>query len=1223
MSGLNRIKNNKDEILKAEIVSYLALWEKLNPSKQNRASINIQCNNLSCWESALKNSKIDIRLEVNSKSFELWDNFLKDWRGWRKKNDLDFLLQILYGISESLNSGIDKGSPKEDVKVKPEEKRWLANAFGSYKEDIIYLRESENIINGRIQNINNKVQSLLGNSHIFFENLEELRKELKELLSGLLSDDRFPINDVSLWDQAYMTTSMFKALLSDYILINQDFTNIPDRQEVRWRILGIQYNKLGLAEKGFKLASIEWYRQQTKEIDDSIKKLLEVEYPIGNEVYRDDTGIYFIVGENLGKNKDNNLAVLVDDLKPLEEEIINIFNEKLEGEVCPVIILTKASRGLMNLGDLLEKAKENFLYVKTDNKITQTLMQNVNNTSTAIGICPLCKVRLIYEYDKQKNNSPTICKTCDERIHHYQVKKWLEEISKETIWTSEIKDKNDRIALISLRLELKDWLNGNMLNSLLGNMGLGDFTVEKGKIIKLILKGIVDTEIQEIINKIEKEICIEKFKNLYTVISLKDSNGNFICRENLNTLQNEIRNTSNRAEYGALISVVGFIRDRIYGNQSSNQDGYILKILENLDEFLKKLKISQDLFQFVKQLQDSGFYSLYKTIVEKLNELKAKLDSKYNSTNSSNFDKLIQYLRTEKSSSSLTEKEIKEFKQEIENILTQCKPIQNFDIDTLIKNSLYPFSINEELLNFYSKYNSVKEYFNEIFFGSIIGTQWENWIKQTPLNAKINWQDEKIEWDKFTDENDPALDILSTLLLQFLLRKNPSPARLRRIWETTQNFFEEIKREILDENLLGIPNWRRKRIVFELPYIQGIKDTGEELEGDGLLFWALPSENKDKTYIYLISSIEDFIRKYANKDTLKRLNENNLEDIDENNFEDFKIELKKYSEKENRETGSNLCSLQKSNIKNFVLYNSYASITDPTPVGWQVIIPTEYVPKFIDLIMEKYNKEFKYVYGKLPIHIGIIIQDYKKPLYIGLNALRKIRRDVKNIDKLYQNGTKFCMKYHQKILNYAKPEELCNSTQKYYSLYWDNKQKTNVDFYDFYIKPNENWKKTLSVMGNFVDDRYIEIIPNTFDFEFLDTNTRRNDIFYLKEKNYKRAFQLKSNRPYEIEEYWDRFKRFRDTFKDKTNTAKLHKLVNIFYDKIENYNKDINPLLASSIVNILELNKNKDLQRDIAFIFGLDEKNDIYKELVNKLNSENIKLFLDMFEFWSKALQEV
>ena len=26
---------------------------------------------------------------------------------------------------------------------------------------------------------------------------------------------------------------------------------------------------------------------------------------------------------------------------------------------------------------------------------------------------------------------------------------------------------------------------------------------------------------------------------------------------------------------------------------------------------------------------------------------------------------------------------------------------------------------------------------------------------------------------------------------------------------------------------------------------------------------------------------------------------------------------------------------------------------------------------------------------KLPLHIGVVIQDYKKPLYLGIKALRK------------------------------------------------------------------------------------------------------------------------------------------------------------------------------------------------------------------------------------------
>jgi hypothetical protein len=288
--------------------------------------------------------------------------------------------------------------------------------------------------------------------------------------------------------------------------------------------------------------------------------------------------------------------------------------------------------------------------------------------------------------------------------------------------------------------------------------------------------------------------------------------------------------------------------------------------------------------------------------------------------------------------------------------------------------------------------------------------------------------------------------------------------------------------------------------------------------------------------------------------------------------------------------------------------------------------------------MEQYNKEFKYVYGKLPIHIGIIVQNYKRPLYVGINALRRIRRDVKNTEKLWIKKEKkdFEKYFRCKIIYYAKKQERENNTVSYYSLYWNN---PNQKDYNFYIKPdndnnnnntnNNKWKKWISVVSEFPDDtnKNIEVIPNTFDFEFLDTNTRRNDIFYDydddEEKGYKRAFELKSNRPYETEEYWPKFKAFRELFKDKANSSKMHKLVNIFYQYIQSYNEDLNPLLASAIVNILELKKKKDSEKYIKDIFDLSPSKDIYEELVEKLNEEKLKLFLDMFEFWHKALKEV
>ena len=72
---------------------------------------------------------------------------------------------------------------------------------------------------------------------------------------------------------------------------------------------------------------------------------------------------------------------------------------------------------------------------------------------------------------------------------------------------------------------------------------------------------------------------------------------------------------------------------------------------------------------------------------------------------------------------------------------------------------------------------------------------------------------------------------------------------------------------------------------------------------------------------------------------------------------------------------------------------------DPTPISWQFAIPAEYVPNLIKNITRYYNENFIWVYGKLPLHIGVVIQNYKKPLYLGIKALRKIRRD--NVEEIH------------------------------------------------------------------------------------------------------------------------------------------------------------------------------------------------------------------------------
>ena len=1090
MPVLNNLKNYRDEILKAEIGALLFNLGKTHIGFGRWRDHFQHLQNKFKWSSYKEYYKSYFDSEVNSASQDLknfFDNLnfnipnvmlnlpLKEIM-LGGESSRDFVKKIFFRGCENINSGIDKGSPKEQLKAS----LWLSNAFGSFKYEV----EEKDFDDARLTFFRNLDCFLRRNNYYQSPNWQEIRKfifdEIKPWYSKLLSDSRYPVNDVSLWDQAYMTASMFKAVLANMILENsrvQTYQNNPN--SIKWRILGIQYDKLGLAEKGFKPAHIKWYREISREIDEEIKRLLEYEYPIGNEVYRDETGIYFIVGEDLGKDLSNeNLAKLKNDLSEIKDKILEIFKEKSKDEFYPAIFLTKASRGLMNLTYLLERARENFL--KADWSKKNLKINNINNQ--AIGICQVCKQRLVFETDKRDENK-NICKTCYEEKTQGRINEWLNNRNGETIWTTELKDKKDRIALVVMKFELMDWLSGDLLNS-------------------------------EVINIEHKEEFKEKIANFLTVFcSNIDINKFFdtsLIDAKVSEIDNQLKSKKDKTEKQKL------------GSEKRELLGLKKKVerLKNLINNLRSRSWWNNAFNF------------------KFNILG------YNNT----FEELLGI---------------------IINIYNKIR--SNFHMPILDKISFFPSELSPDAYNgCKSNDESYNDYIKQVFFGSIIGTEWEKFVKKHNINSKINWQEETIDWTSL-DEDD--INFLSTIILLFLLRKNPSPARLRRIWESTQEFFYEIEKNLLCVG--NIPDKRRKRFYWQNVNILD----GEYYDGDAL-FWA---KNGD---VYLISYSEDQTK------------------------ENFK--LKKYED--GTDTGVEL-HVSNANIET---YKPYISIIDPTPVSWQFIIPAEYVPHLIKNTQKIYDEHFKYVYGKLPLHIGVVIQDYKKPLYVGINALRKMRRDVINRENLWveEEAKEFKAIFNEKLKK-EKIEEQCNNPQDYYSLYFGN--LTNGE-YQFYVTPKDNptW---ISSIGKIADNAKIKYAPNTFDFEFLDTNTRRNDIYYNSEKNYRRTLELKSNRPYDIEKYLELFLNFREVFSASTSKSKLNNLISLLYDKFENFDANTSIFLASAIINILEPHKNPKITEFVKKWLAVDDLSQL--KMKDKINQETIRLFLDMYEFWHKALKEV
>ena len=476
------LKNNKDEILKAEIGSLLFNLGKTHIGIGNwKNYYNGVTSFFGSYKDYYQQNHFEnelVKISQKLKDF-IFDNINISINGENKKwieyfkgdvSSSDIVKKVFFRGSENINSGIDKGSPKEQLNS-----LWIANAFGSFIK-VVDVNSFDNKRKDFFRDLDNFL-----NTNDFYQNpnWKEIRdyifEKIKKWYSNLLSDSRFPVNDVTLYDQAYMSATMFKASIAGIFLNTSQSSKYKDNpQSIKWQILGIQYDKLSLAEKGLKPAHIIWYREKSKELDDVIKNIIENYYTLGNEVYRDETGVYFLVADGIGLN---------DEIK---NKILEVFKENFNDEVYPYIGFTKPSRGTMSLTSLLKKAKDNFL------KADYSLKSQLQNIDGAIGICQVCHNRLVEK--KEDEDETLMCNICRDRKRG-RVEKWLDNQAGETIWIDELADSNNRVALISLKFELMEWLNGGLLSSFLRNKQ------NQLENIRNVLSNVI--QIQKIINTLK------------------------------------------------------------------------------------------------------------------------------------------------------------------------------------------------------------------------------------------------------------------------------------------------------------------------------------------------------------------------------------------------------------------------------------------------------------------------------------------------------------------------------------------------------------------------------------------------------------------------------------------------------------------------------------------------------------------------------------------------
>lgn len=378
-------------------------------------------------------------------------------------NDLIKLVQSC----DRLDSADDKGVVRKKQSIN---NTIISTPFG-YPKEMVDL----NCLKSRLNELEERLIGILKNYIAGRNPLKEFRKLIMDNLnvtfSHALGETRIPANDVTLWDHSYSTASLFKSVLCSMIL-----GETPEPEKLKWRIFGVCWDGLGFIEKGRKIADILTRRQIIEDIKEKLKEMFEVEYPVGNAVYEDINGIYFTFP---ALEKDNKAVELA---RECASEGLKVISRGSDQEIWPFFTLSKASRSLTIIGEELTFAakKRNIpkmsptLFVKgEDGKedkqelidysletlLKQDEMYKENeNCKKYRDICPVCKIRSKF-YRKE------MCNECDER-RKGRLKSWLEGSKENTIWTDEVADVNNRVALLTLSFGLDKWLDGTLVGTI-------------------------------------------------------------------------------------------------------------------------------------------------------------------------------------------------------------------------------------------------------------------------------------------------------------------------------------------------------------------------------------------------------------------------------------------------------------------------------------------------------------------------------------------------------------------------------------------------------------------------------------------------------------------------------------------------------------------------------------------------------------------------------------
>ncbi|WP_214079635.1 hypothetical protein [Mesotoga sp.] len=300
-------------------------------------------------------------------------------------------------------------------------------------------------------NLTNRLKVLINNNLLDYKDI----KAIRELFSEALGDTRRPANEITLEDWSLIVATLFKSAVAGALLETENGKEPVLADKLRWRFLSLRISGEQAFGNSASISDLLARKNWINEGLNRVRTLLEKEYPLGNEVYRDENGSVFVIPDI-----ENILEYVLDDTTETLEKRIRVKLD-FRGEITPEIAISEPWWGQKPIipsgvspeawqdGDKTPPigaiiSRQPFSPADPEEISTYWSQSQRNQTCRISWLRP--------EEDKTRHVSKFWANEIKGRAET-----WLKE-KNTTIWIDEIADSNSKIALVSAKLAISNWI---------------------------------------------------------------------------------------------------------------------------------------------------------------------------------------------------------------------------------------------------------------------------------------------------------------------------------------------------------------------------------------------------------------------------------------------------------------------------------------------------------------------------------------------------------------------------------------------------------------------------------------------------------------------------------------------------------------------------------------------------------------------------------------------